>query len=425
MLTVYVVLLFAVPSNLMISGLGALGRPSVLWGLVLLLWWVLGRLQARDEDLTRVSQPVRWALLTFVVVVLISYAMAVLRGQPEDQGTPALTSVIRVLAWTGVALVAMDGVRTQNDIGRLARGLAIGAGLVAALGFAQFFMGASLLEWMATIPGMTFDWGGIDFRGGYIRPAGTATHPLEFVATVLGCLPIAIAAGASGGFNAKPPRRLLWWTIVVLILGICLVSISRSAIIGVVVAGVLVAPFLPRAYRWGGVIVAFAGLGALIVLMPGVWQQTMGLFIGASDDPSALSRTGGLERLPEFVMASPILGVGLGTFFSRYYVFDNQWAALLVELGVAGTAVFAVMILTALVGVAQAAHRTVFAETKLLAGGVFAGTATVAVLFLFFDGLSFPAVSGLLFLLIGISAALRRIALSDEQLRFVQPIATV
>lgn len=425
MLSIYALLLFAVPSNLMFSGLGALGRPSVLWGLVLFLWWVLVRLQTGEQDVTNGSQPVRWALVAFVVVVLISFAMAMMRGQPDDQSIPALTAVIRVLAWTGVALVAMDGIRTQNDVGRLGRILAIAAGLVALLGFAQFFTGTSLLDWMARIPGMSFDWGGIDSRGGYVRPAGTATHPLEFIATILGCLPIAIAAGVSGGLGASRPRRVQWWVAVVLILGISLVSISRSAVIGLVLVCVLLAPFLPRVYLWGGLIAVFAGVVVLIVLMPGVWNQTMLLFVGTSEDPSALSRTGGLERLPEFVMASPLLGVGFGTFFSRYYVFDNQWAALLVELGVVGTLTFAVLIGTALFSALQAVRSTPHPETRLLAGAVIAGTTTVAVLFLFFDGLSFPAASGLLFLLIGMAAALRRIALSDEDVRAAQSIAIV
>ncbi|QAY59977.1 hypothetical protein ET475_08195 [Microbacterium protaetiae] len=417
MLIVFVLLLFVIPSNVSIVGLGTLGRPSLLWGLVLAVWWALTHLQTRTKDVQPPAQPVRWALGAFIIIVLVSFAAAMLRGQPADQVSPAMTAVVRVASWSGVTLVAMDGIRTQGDIVRLVKVAVIAAGGMALLGYAQFFTGSSLTEWIARIPGISFDWGGIDIRGAYIRPAGTATHPLEFVTSILAVLPIAITAAITGGFRSTSRRRFLWWLVVVAIVGICLLSVSRSAMIGLLVVFVLLAPFVPSRYRWGGFFGGLVGIAVIVVAVPGVWRASLGLFADVSDDPGTASRTGGLERLPEFISDSPVIGSGLGTFMSRYYVFDNQWAGLLVELGIAGTLSFIVLIACAVWSSAYAARRSPFPETKLLAGAILTGTVTIAVLFLFFDGLSFPIAAGLFFLFVGLSASLRRIAHSDVELQ--------
>ena len=68
LLIVYLVLLFGVPSNTTIAALGSLGRPSLLWGLVLLVFWALSRLQTRVLDVGGVSQPVRLAFGALFVV---------------------------------------------------------------------------------------------------------------------------------------------------------------------------------------------------------------------------------------------------------------------------------------------------------------------------------------------------------------------
>nr|BFF09373.1 hypothetical protein GCM10025699_06760 [Microbacterium flavescens] len=417
MLCVYVILLFAVPSNIGITGMGGLGRPSLLWGLALLLWWVLSHLQARGADVITPTQPVRWMLGLLVLVILASFAAAMLRGRPGDQVSPAISSLVRLASWGGVILVAMDGIRTHNAAARVVRVLVVAVGCVSALGVAQFLLGSSLLEWMGSLPGLSYDWGGIDSRGRFTRASGTATHPLEFVSSIVTVLPIAIAAAISGGFRQQPRRRGLWWLIVGLILFICLVSVSRSAIIGLVVALVLVLPWIPRAYRFASVAGGLCIAAAVVVVVPGMWTATLALFVNASADTSTQSRTGALEKLPQFMESSPLIGQGWGTFLSRYYVFDNQWAATLVEIGLLGAFAFAALIAVAVWSSLGASRNSRSPETKVLGGAVSSGLITVTVLLFFFDGLSFPITAGVFVLLLGMAAALRRIALSDAGVR--------
>ena len=106
MLVVYVVLLFAIPSALTIGGLGSLGKPSLWWGLMLLLWWLLSRMQTRAKDVPQVRQPLVSMLGLVIVAALIAFAAAMMRGQPADQVSPAMTALVRLASWSGVFLVA-------------------------------------------------------------------------------------------------------------------------------------------------------------------------------------------------------------------------------------------------------------------------------------------------------------------------------
>lgn len=417
MLTVYIVLLLAWPSFVTINRLGSLGRPSLIWGLLLLFWWVLSRLQTRTHDARPVSQPVRYVVVALVIVALVSFAAAMLRGQPTDQISPATTALFRLASWAGVFLVATDGVSTHADAAKLVRRLAIGAAALAALGLAQFATGQTLLDWTSNIPGLTVDVAGVATRGPFTRAAGTAVHPLEYATAVVASLPLAIAAAASGGFRARPSRNAGWWWVAVAVITVAsVIAVSRSAIIGLAVAVVFSLPAVPVVLRWAiGIGAGILSL-AVLAIVPGMLGTIVGLFAGASDDSSTLSRIDALARVPEFIASSPLIGQGFGTFLPRYYIFDNAWVLLLVELGVIGVLCFAMIVVFAIGSAYWASWRSPFANTKVMSKAIAASMITVAVLMLFFDGLSFTISAGLFFLVAGMSAAMRRITADGKDL---------
>ena len=417
MLTVYIVLLLAVPSAATIGPLGGIGRPALLWGLVLLFWWVLSRLQLRGLDAVPVSQPVRFGFAVLLVVILVSFAAAMLRGQPADQVSPAMTALIRTASWGGVLLVAMDGIRTHDDASKLVRRLTLAAGVLATFGLLQFVTGQTLLDWVGTIPGIILEDGGVSARGSFTRASGTAIHPLEYGTVVVATLPLAIAAAVTRGFRGAASRvGWLWWLPVVVIIVAALVAISRSAIIGLAVAAVASLPAIPKKARaWvvvGGGVVA---VGVLIAV-PRLLGTLVGLFAGASDDPSTQSRTNALARVPEFIASSPVIGQGFGTFLPRYYIFDDGWVLLVVELGILGAVAFAALVLASLWSALWAARSSSFEDTKAMSKALAATLLTVVVLFAFFDGLSFPMSAGYFFLVVGLTAAMRTIAAADVEL---------
>lgn len=414
MLTVYLVLLLAIPSSATITALGSLGRPSMIWGVVMLMWWLVAKLQTRVVDLHPVRQPVRFAFLALFVVALVSFAVAMLRGQPADQVSPAFTALVRLLSWAGVLLITLDGIRSRGDLERIMRRIGVGAGLLAALGILQFITKSSLLDFFASIPGITMPFFDVAERGGVSRVPGTAIHPLEYATVLNAALPLVIAAAISHGFRWNQTRgRVGWWIPVILISLSALIGVSRSAIIGFAVAAVTMIPILPRVSR-GIVIVGGLILAAgAVIAVPGLLKTTLNLFAGASSDPSTQSRTGGLARAPEFISSSPVVGAGFGTFLPRYYIFDNEWVLITVELGMLGVLAFAIVFASAIwSGLSARAHST-DPGTRLLGYALAASMVNIAVLFAFFDGLSFPQSGGIFFLVAGLCGAIRRINAAD------------
>ena len=423
MLTVYLFLLFAIPSSATITALGSLGRPSVIWGIVMVLWWVIAKLQTRDAELHPARQPVRFTFLIFVIVALISFAVAMFRGQPADQISPAFTALVRLLSWSGVLLISIDGIRTNGDLERIVRRIGIGAGLLAAFGIVQFVTKTSLLEFFSSIPGITMPFVDVAERGGVSRVPGTATHPLEYATVLNAALPLVIAAAVSHGLRWPLKKgKIYWWIPAALISLSALIGVSRSAIIGFGVAALTMIPVLPRRYRAlviiGGIVLAFVAVAAI----PGLFATTLNLFAGASNDPSTQSRTGGLARAPEFISASPLVGAGFGTFLPRYYIFDNEWVLVAIELGVLGVVAFGCVFVAAIWSGITARNRSTDPGIRLLGYALAASVVNIAVLFAFFDGLSFPQSGGMFFLIAGLCGAILKISEAQEASR---PQATV
>lgn len=413
-LTVYIVLLLGWPSFITITRLGSLGRPSLIWGLLLLFWWILSRLQARRGDARNPSQPLRYAFCALAIVALVSFAAAMLRGQPVDQISPAVTALVRVASWAGVLFVAMDGIRTHVDAAKLVRRLAIGGAALAALGLAQFATGQTLLEWTSAIPGLTVDLADAATRGPFTRASGTAIHPLEYAIPVVAGLPLAITAAVTGGFrNRSPKDSWLWWAAVAVITIASVVAVSRSAIIGLATAVIFSLPAVPIVFRW--FIAVGGGILSLIVfaVVPGMASTIVALFAGASNDPSTQSRVDGLARVPEFMSSSPLIGQGFGTFLPRYYIFDNAWALILVELGILGAVCFALLVIVAIGGAYWASWTSPLGSSRAMSKAIAASMITVTVLMFFFDGFSFTISAGVFFLLAGLTAAMRAIAVAD------------
>lgn len=413
LLTVYLVLLLAIPSSVRIAALGSMGRPSLLWGLVLFGWWALWRLRLRPGDVPAVRQPIRVAFFALLSIALVSLAAALLRGLPPDQVSPAVTSVLRLLSWAGPMLVAMDGLWTFDEVMTMVRRLAIAGGLLAALGLLQFLTGQSLVNWYAAIPGLEMEVeSGVAVRGAFTRASGTSIHPLEHATALAAALPMAIALAMHGGSRpVEGDRHRVGWLAAALIACGSVLAVSRSALIGFVVAALATTPALPRRMR--GIVlgcgVAIAAVAALAI--PGLLGTIAGLF-APSGDASTKSRTDALARVPQFISPSPWFGTGFGTFLPRYYIFDNAWVLMLVELGILGLLAMLALFVSALYSAAEAAHRTEHQGAKFVGRAVAASILAIGVTFAFFDGLSFPIAAGMAFLLFGLAGALRTITRS-------------
>jgi hypothetical protein len=418
MLTVYLVLLLGLPSGLTVANLNSYGNPSTIFGLVLLIWWLFSRLQRLVPDVGIVRQPTRLAFGGFVVVVLLGFAASLLRGMPTDQISPAMSAVVRLLSWSGVFLVTLDGVRTVDDLARLARRLSIAGGVLAGLGLLQFFTHQSWLDWFTSIPGLSYDSDSLIQRAGFTRASGTASHPLEYAVALNATLPIALFMASARGLNVKSAPSggsWRWWLAPMLIMVASLIAVSRSAIIGLAVAVFASLPALPKRLRGSALAGVILVAAIVTVAVPGILYTTFGLFAGASTDSSTQSRTDALDHLRSFMAPSPFIGNGFGTFLPRYYIFDNEWALLLIEVGFIGAFFFLALVVAAMWSAAWASRVATDEMTARLARSLLAAMLVTAVLFAFFDALSFGQAAGLFFLLAGLCGSALAISTTDAR----------
>ncbi|MGT2463868.1 O-antigen ligase family protein [Sinomonas atrocyanea] len=402
-LTVFL-LLCAVPTSLTFTAIGALGRPIVLAALAMFAWW-LGHSLQRPFGTQTAVQPVRWLLAAFACTVVASYASAMLRGLPGTEVSPADTALLRVAAWCGIFLVAHDGLRTWESLYTVLRRVVLTGTLMALLGLGQFLTKNSLLGWFS-VPGMSGDGTGIDQRGGFVRAAGTASHPLEYGIVLCVTLPLAVAF-AMGDRQRGAIRR---WLPVAVIGAAAVLSVSRSALIAVAVAGiVLAASWTPRQRLYaglGGVVM----MAAVYIAVPGMAGTLLGMFTGASQDPSIASRVNGADVA--FAMAGrlPFFGRGFGTLLPTYVYLDNQYLGIIVELGVVGLVVVLALFATGIVLSWRGRRRTDLPLQSHLGAGLAAGISSAAVAFTFFDALSFPLSAAFMFLMLGLAGAYWRLS---------------
>lgn len=404
-LTVYAILLYAIPSGLRVTALGSAGSPALLWGVLGFLWWCSERLRHR-RALTWDLSPAAVAMFAFALAAALSYIVAMTRGVPEVEGNTADTGIIRVAAWAGVLLVASDGIADWSRFLALLRRLVLLAGLLGALGLAQFVTGEPLIDWIS-LPGLSSD-GSINIQGrsGFTRPAGTAVHPLEFGVVMCMVLPIALTLALHEAKRSWTSR----WVPVAMIVGSSVLSVSRSALIGLAAGILVLAPTWPTRVRRGALI-ASIGVGVLVfVAVPGMVGTIRGLFLGIGEDDSTTSRTATYGLAFSIAGRFPVLGKGLGTFVPAYQILDNAFLLLLIELGLVGSITFLGMLTVGFLGGSRGRQHHPVGRRRDLGQALIASVVAGSLLFLFFDGLSFSMAAGTLFLFLGLCGAYWRLS---------------
>ena len=404
-LTVFLVAALAIESRMVVGPLGGAGNPAQLLAMGGLAWWLFFHVQ-RATPSGWGRQPVRLALLGLFLAFTASYAGAMSRPIDGIEASSATLGMVSVLGWLGVALLAHDGVSDRARLDTLVRRLVLGSAAVAVLGVAQFVLHDALIRWIE-IPGLrpNLPLMGLQTRSGFTRPSGTALHPIEFGAVLTTTLPLAIGWLRTTSVGA----RLLPGACVFSIgLGV-VVSGSRSAILCALVGlVVLAATWSARSRLVAGVGVA-SMLVFVVVAMPGVTGSFVSLFTGITEDGSVKSRTDSYAIVVEFFGRQPWTGRGFSTFLPSYRILDNQYLLLLVEVGVIGLVAFLGVLGTAFACARAARRRALGGPQAELAQSVAAAIAAATIGLGTYDGLSFPTATAILFLVVGVAGATRRL----------------
>lgn len=408
-LTFFVVLLYAIPTSQRLSALGQVGEQGTLLGLLAMLWWLWYRAQHRRWLPEPGPNWVRMALFLFVVSVLASYISAMLRPIPGDEVSPADAGLLRMLAFTGTALLALDGPPTLARLLTIPSRLAIVAGLVALIGLVQFATGQTLID-RISIPGFkaTSDFAGLTARGDLIRPSGTSVHPLEFAGILTTALPLAITSA----LHLRGLRAVGMWACSAALVVTVFLSGSRSAFIAIA------ASIIPLVLALSGrarviVLAAVVALGGVVyVLFPTAITNVLYLFSAIQTDSSAASRTGSFGIAGFLFEQFPAFGRGFGTLLTEYHIFDDQYLGVAVELGAVGVAVLLLLLVAAIGSIVVARRRFTDQRTRDLGVGLVGAVLANAALLALFDEWSFPQSAATMFLAIGLCGAYWRLSAS-------------
>ena len=405
-LTVFVVLLFAVPSKLIVAPLGGAGSPAQLLGLVALLLWASATLSRRRSPRSA-RNPVRFAMLVFVGVTIVSYVAAMVRPIDELELSAADRGLLMLFGWLGIVLLTSDGISSQERLTVLLRRLATAGGAVGLLGIVQFETGMTFTN-LIQIPGLSESGAlaaAVGDRDGFSRPAGTAVHPIEYGIVLTMLLPIAIHVALSDRSRSLLRR----WAPVGFLAAAVPISISRSAIVcSIVVLAFLVPSWAARLRRRAYVAIAALG-AAMFVLVPGIIGTLLGLFSGIGSDTSAQSRTGSYAIAWEFISRAPLFGRGFQTFLPAYHILDNQYLLYTIETGFIGLAALLGLFLTGIVTARRGRRLSADPDAQQLGQALAASLAAGAASFALFDALSFPQVASLVMLVLGLIGAYYRL----------------
>lgn len=385
------------PAQVALTLIGALG-----------IYWVLS-----GQRLTLGARGLSIAILVSLLTTVVSFNVVTTRILPQagliqaGQGMAAFAvTVVTLIGF--VFLFAAQPHNSARTIEILLKALLIGGAITATLALVQFATGLDVAA-MIRIPGiMKFRDTGVAHdivREGVVRAQGAAAHALELSAVLTAIAPIGLALV----YSAKAGGRKTWpWAVLtaVVIAG-SVVTVSRSAFIG------LAAAVLVMAWRWpvrrlAGLLCAAAGTAALAAVSGlGVFDAIVSTFMGSADDPSLQSRARGID----YVMAhwTEHFWLGQGSFTyplgPEQPVLDNEYLSRLIEGGVVGLLALVVLMITA-IGYAGTArnHCTDTAITELI-NGVLGALVALTVVSTVLDVSAFQQVSMVRWLLIVLSGA--------------------
>jgi len=407
LLSCYLILLLIVPAWLTVPSLGSAGEPAALFAALLFFYYLLAWL-ASGPVLASGRQPVRAAMILFACAVLAAYVSANRVALATTVSNGADRGLISLAGWAGVLLLAADGISSVARLVSLLRCLVRCATAVAAFAVVQFCTGLNAVR-LITIPGLTSlaDITNVVPRDQLNRVAATTLDPIELAVVLAISLPFALYLAR----RARPGHRVWPWCQVAVISAALPVTISRTAVLAVVVLAAVLLPAWPRRDRLAACVAGAAALVAVSVGIPHLARAFATLITGISGDSSTLSRTAAFSSAVPFIGQHPWLGTGLGTFYPQVYFFtDDEYLLALIEIGVVGLAALLLLLATGWVSARRARRASADPEVRELAQCVAAALAVSAVCFATFDALGFPVAAGLTFLVLGCSGALLRLA---------------
>jgi hypothetical protein len=372
------------------------------WGVALL---IDGRVRLRTSGL---EGPI---LLLFASLI---GSIAVNLGRISDQGlmngiTKQLTFL---LSFVLVFYLIVSVVRTVGDAETPLAILVAGGAILGVLGVIEAKFGFNPFDHLdRVIPVLTPDDDLSDtvFRAGLTRAYGSAQHPIAFGAALVILLPPAL-------YYAHVKRSKLAWAGALAILLGALTTVSRTTVVMLLAAGIVITVLRPAAVRkrlpllLPALVVIQLALPGTLVTMKAMFLPEGGLIEEQSNASVGSGRVASLGPALEQVSHNPLLGIGYGSRIvsgpdKNSFILDDQWLGLLLETGALGVLAW-VWLFWRFGRLAGGEARRDDSDRGWILVALTASIASFAAGMLFYDALSFIQVTILMFVLLGIGAAL-------------------
>ncbi|WP_433876422.1 O-antigen ligase family protein [Sinomonas atrocyanea] len=411
LLKVTLAAILIVPPTLVLPPLGASGSlPQILALGVFALWLASAVLGLHDPIPYR--HPGRAAVMALMFASCLSYGNLFLglSGASTVEGRAAADRwILLMLAVVGIAFVTTESVHRLEDALSLTRWVLAGGSFCAIIAIIQFTTRINPVEWFpAVLPGFSENGAASSFqvRDALMRVAGTTLHPIELGVVTAMLLPLAVWRA----INDPLGRRWTHWLTVALLLMANALAVSRSALLAIAVALMVMVPALPPlARRWTTVVIPGA-LAAFFVAVPGLVSTLATSVAEGGDDSSIQWRLDDYPLAENLVGSHPWFGSGPGTYLplDAKDNFDNQYLLTAVTLGIVGLVAFAAYTVVPALSALGVMWTSKDPSLRLLASSAAAGSLIAAVASATFDSMSFPVFALIFPFFIGLGGAARR-----------------
>ncbi len=153
----------------------------------------------------------------------------------------------------------------------------------------------------------------LEEHGGGYMAVGFFTFHLTYGGVALFILFFTASWGLFGSGRQSPIRSLF----IVLLAAVGLfVSFARSALVGVATGSLLILFASPKKWRWRILTGLVVGMGALLLIVPGVWERMAMLFTTGPHDETP--RIHLMQAAIEIIKRYPILGIGDGNWKTAF-----------------------------------------------------------------------------------------------------------
>lgn len=413
LLSCYVWVLLVIPPSMVLRGVPMSLGPASVVGLFLALFWMCAQLTS-TLGAAKGPNVVRTALFVYAVALLATYGVATYGYLPPDELAMTDHAMVLAAVYLGVVLGMCDGVRGRDRLDFVLRSVVAAATVVAAVGALQFVLAIDLAPYLEQIPGLRgqFGYAFIEDRNALRRVGATTGHPIEFGVLCALTLPLAVHYALRAREEGRSGR---WWLCVVLIGSGVPFSVSRSAIVGLAGAAIVLLIGWSGRRRSRALLIGGGMAAVLAVVYPGLARTIYGLFANIGTDSSTKYRVHDYELVAGQTGTQLWLGRGLGTWYApKHQILDNQYLGTLIETGIIGVVAYLVVFGAAIYAALRARAMCTDPQHRDLGLSLAASLAVPLIGSATFDLLAFRSAAGLAFLLVGAAGAYLRIARSER-----------